>query len=219
MKNLPAFIFVTLLLIQLTPDVSAYDDSDWQYWNTESMEGNISEKWKVKLEEEFRFGDDAREFYYQHSDLGLSYNCCEWFRLGLNYRQVYEKKEGDWKEENRPHINGTLKWGWKDFKFTDRSRLEYRVREDKDDTLRYRNKMTIKFPFKWTKFDIQPYLADEIFIDFDQGELNRNRFYIGVDSKLMKHLKADVFYLWQSSKSGDSWVDYNVVGTKLKIVF
>jgi hypothetical protein len=208
-----------LLSIQLTPDAFAYDNGDWQYWNTESIEGNINEKWKIKLEEEFRFGDEAGEFYYHHSDLGLSYKCYEWLKLGLNYRQVYEKKNRDWKQENRPHLNGTVKWALADFKFTDRSRLEYRIREGKDDALRYRNKLTIKFPFKWTKFNIQPYLADEVFVDFDQGELNRNRLYVGTGCKLIKYLKADVFYLWQSSKSSDSWVDYNIVGTKLNIVF
>ena len=219
MKGLLYLVSIGLFLLQLTGDIFAYDDGDWQYWNTESIEGNISDRWKIKLEEEFRFGDSAGEFYYQHSDLGLNYKYSKWFKLGLNYRQIYGKKKGDWEEENRPHINGTVEWTWADFTFTDNNRLEYRVREDKDDYLRYRNKLTVKIPFKWTKFDIQPYVADEVFMDFDEGRFNRNRLYIGAGGKLTKHLKADVFYLWQSSKSGNRWVDYNVIGTKLKIVF
>lgn len=49
--------------------------------------------------------------------------------------------------------------------------FQYWNRENADSFWRYRNKITIKFPLKSTKFEIQPYLADEIFVDFDQEEL------------------------------------------------
>lgn len=219
MKKLIVIGMGIYLSLSMMTSVFAYEDGDWQFWNTESIEGGLAENWKIKLEGEFRFGDSMGELYYHHTDGGLAYKLIDWFSLGVNYRQIYEKKKGEWEEENRPHINGTFKWAWTDFKFTDRSRLEYRAREGKDDFLRYRNKLTVKFPFEWTTFDIQPYLADEIFVDFDQGELNRNRLYIGICSKLAKYFQADVFYLWQSSKSDDSWVDYNVIGAKLKVKF
>ncbi|KAF0119200.1 MAG: hypothetical protein FD151_2052, partial [bacterium] len=56
MKGLLYLVSIGLFLLQLTGDIFAYDDGDWQYWNTESIEGNISDRWKIKLEEEFRFG-------------------------------------------------------------------------------------------------------------------------------------------------------------------
>ncbi|MFH1261490.1 MAG: DUF2490 domain-containing protein [Candidatus Micrarchaeota archaeon] len=197
----------------------AYEDGDWQFWNTESIEGNFVKNWKVKLEEEFRFGDSMGEFYYHHTDGGLTYRMMDWFYVGLNYRQIYEKKDGEWKEENRPHINGTFNWKWQEFKLENRNRFEYRIREEKKDVWRYRNKLTFAFPVKHTKLGIQPYLADEIFVDFDGGELNRNRFYAGFKTKWIKHLKTDIFYLWQTSKKDDDWIDLNVIGAKLKVEF
>ena len=83
------------------------------------------------LEEEFRFGDDGGNFYYQHSDLGLIYSgISDWVDVGINYRHVFLEKDSDWKQENRPHLNATVKCKLLDFSLSNRGRLEYRNRED-----------------------------------------------------------------------------------------
>jgi len=197
----------------------AFEDGDLQVWNAESVEGRLNDHLKLKLEEELRFGDNAGELYYTHTEGGITVSVTDSLDLGMKYRQIYEKKNGKWKEENRPHFNATVKWVGQGFKFKDRNRIEYRDCEDKQDTFRYRNKLSIDFPVRWTRFNIQPYIADEIFIDFEGEKFNRNRFYAGFKAKLFKHLKTDIFYLWQSSEKSDKWIDYNVIGVKVKAVF
>jgi hypothetical protein len=192
-------------------------DGDWQLWTTESIEGNFAKNWKVKLEEEFRVADDMEELYYHHTDGGLSYRLTGIFSFGINYRQIFERKKGEWKDENRPHIHGTIKWKWQDFEFEDRNRFEYRIRAGKESVWRYRNKLTIAIPPKSTNLDIQAYLADEVFADLGEGEFSRNRLYAGVGANLMKHLAAGIFYLWQSSKNDKAWIDFNIVGVRLKV--
>lgn len=199
--------------------VYAYDDGDFQVWHTEVQEMKINKELKATLEEEFRFGDNANEFYYHHYDLGFVYNLNKNLDLGINYRQVYEKKKGDFKEENRPHINVTLKWDLSGFKFDDRSRFQYRHFDYQTDLWQYRNKFTVKFPWKFTKLEIQPYVADEIFVDLNGVVLSRNRLYSGLGFSLTKDIKAEIYYLLQSSKSAGTWTDANVLGTKLKITF
>ena len=198
----------------------ATDDGEFQYWNTESVSYKINQDLKMKLEEEFRFGDDGGNLYYQHSDLGLSYSgLTDWLDLAINYRQVFEKKSGEWKYENRPHLNASVAWKMFDIACGNRARFEYRHREDSENYWRYRNKLTVKLPFKFTALEIQPYIADEIFYDFDEETLNRNRLYAGFSLRLFKDLKGDMFYLWQSSKSNDKWSDIHVLGTKLNLSF
>ncbi|HIE05491.1 MAG TPA: DUF2490 domain-containing protein [bacterium (Candidatus Stahlbacteria)] len=192
---------------------------DWQFWNTESIEGKLAENWKVKLEEEFRFTDGIKEFYYHHTDGSLTYRLTDWFYPGLNYRQIYEKKDGEWEEEKRPHFSGTFKWKWQDFKFKDRNRFEYRIRKEKNDVWRYRNKLSLIFPIRWTKLMIQPYLADEVFINLENAEFSRNRLYAGINLRFFSHLKTVIFYLWQTSNKDSGWIDYNIVGAKLKVEF
>ncbi|NIM99828.1 MAG: DUF2490 domain-containing protein [candidate division Zixibacteria bacterium] len=202
---------------RLTTGVFANENGDWQLWNTESIEGALAEDWQVKLEEEFRIGDDVQELYYHHADGGLTYKLTGLFLLGFNYRQIFEKRSGEFEEENRPHVNATIKWRWEDLSFKDRSRFEYRIRDGKKNVWRYRNKLSGTLPLKMTGFDIQPYLADEVFIDLDEGKFSRNRLYAGFGAGLMKHLKVDVFYLWQTSKKKEDWIDFNVIGVKLEV--
>lgn len=198
----------------------AADKGDYQYWNTESISGKINDNLKITLEEEFRFGNNGNTLYYQHSDLGLSYSgIASWLDLGINYRHIFEEKVTNWKQERRPHLNAAVKWKVFDYVFGNRGRLEYRNREGSEDFLRYRNKVSVKLPFKLTKFEIQPFLADEIFYDFDVETLNRNRLYVGFSAKILKSLKLDIFYLWENSDKGDVWQDINVLGTKLKASF
>ena len=220
MKKLIFTVIILMYLFLAVPSF-AFQDGDFQLWNTESVDAKINDRLKFNAEEEFRFGDNVSELYYTHTDGGFVLKAADALDLGVNYRLIYEKNSaGKWKLENRPHVNATLKWSLYDFKFSDRSRIELRIRDGKDDDWRYRNKLTLKYPWKWTRLEIQPYTADEIFVDFQSGNLTRNRLYNGLSFKLFEHLKGDLFYLWQISRSDKAkWTGYNVLGIKLKVVF
>lgn len=200
----------------------AFDDGDWQYWNTESASVKLADEWKASVEQEFRWGDDMHNPYYNHTDVGIAYSgLADWFDLSVNYRHINEEKSGGWKTEYQPNINGTIKWKFQDFSFSNKSRFEFREREDADEVWQYRNKLSITPPIILTEYKIQPYVADETFFDSDSQELNRNRFFSGLTFNITKTLKGELYYLWQRSKSSSSgkWTDYNAVGTKLKIAF
>jgi len=215
------FMILGLFIAAGALNAYAYDDGDFQIWNTEVQEFEINKDSRMALEEEFRWGDNASEFYYQHYDLGYAYDMNKGLTLGLGYRQIYEKKSGKFLMENEPYMYATLKLGLKGFKFDDRNRLEYRHFDYQEDSWRYRNKLTVKGPWKFTKFQIQPYLADEIFLNLNGIDLNRNRFYAGIGFTLLKDLKGEIYYLLQTSKSSGTcvWSDANVLGSKIKLIF
>ncbi len=211
---------ITGIALLLAVKVYAYDDGDFQVWNTDVEEFKINNDSKIAVEEEFRWGKNASEFYYQHYDLGYFYNLEKWLNIGGGYRHVYELKRGKFESEFEPYLTATLLWGLLGFKFDDRSRIEYRYFNYSDDAWRYRNKITAKLPWKFTKLEIQPYVSDEIFIGFSTiSEFNQNRFSSGLSMNLTKNLKAEIYYTLQSAKSSGKWVDANVLGTKIKIVF
>ncbi len=214
-------VFLTWgLILGLLTLSYAYKDGDFQVWNTDTQEFKIDNKAKIIFEEEFRWGGSAKDFYYQHYDLGFFYSLQKYLTLGVGYRQVLSKGGDKFLVENEPYLHAALLWDALDFKFEDRSRLEYNYFDYKDDTWKYRNKLTIRFPWKFTKFEIQPYLADEVFILFDDGQrLNMNRFSAGFGVVFTKNLKGEIYYLLQSSQSKGVWSDSNVLGTKLKLAF
>jgi len=134
-----------LLFTLLNIKAYAYDNGDFQMWNTDVEEFKISDSSKITIEEEFRWGDNAGEFFYQHYDAGFVHDLNKSMNLGAGYRQVYEKKKGKFKLENEPYLMTTLFWELARFKFDSRSRLEYRHFDYQTDLWRYRNKFTLKF--------------------------------------------------------------------------
>ena len=203
----------------IAPPAFAFKDEDFQLWNTTFLESKLNEQWKFKLEQEFRFGDSATQHYYNHTDGGLTFKVTDGLYFGGNYRQIFEKTTGEWKYENRPHFHATVKFKPYGFEIKNRGRWEYRIREDKDDTGRFRNKVTFTYPIKLEKVKLYPYVADEIFVSLENGRLNRNRAYVGLGAKFLEHFKAEVFYMRQSSEKKRTWTDYNVLGIKAGIVF
>ncbi len=195
--------------------------SDFQYRNINSVTWKVSKDWKLSLTEEVYFKDDASDFYYEHTELGILYSgFFKWLDVSLNFRHALtESPSNKWKKEEQPGFHATFKFKIKDYDFSDRNRFEYRIREDSDDFWRYRNMVTMRFPLKLTRYNIQPYLSDEFFVDFDKEELNENRAYAGLSFKLSKNWGADLYYLWRRVKSGDKWTTNNILGTRLKLEF
>ncbi len=142
----------------------------------------------------------AENFTATIQSLALYYSgYADWVDLRFNYRKVYERdSEGAWRTENRPHINVTLKTKLGGIDLSSRSRFEYRDRKKKEDLWRYRNKVTFKLPFEITELKLQPYLADEVFINFNDQGYAANRFYSGLSFDLAKNIKGQIYYLWQS---------------------
>jgi len=199
----------------------AFDDEGFQLWSSAGASFDISNQWKGKFEEEFRLGNDGGNLYYQHSDIGFTYTgLADWIDLGFNYRYVTEKDSQDrWKVENRPHFNVTVKGQLFGLDFSDRSRFEYRDRESKENVWRYRNKVTVKTPVEIAGLKLPTYIADEVFITLNDDNLDRNRLYFGLPLTLAQDFKTDIFYLWQSSRSGGEWKDISVIGVFLKFSF
>lgn len=51
----------------------------------------------------------------------------------------------------------------------------------------------MKLPLELKRFKIQPYLADEVFLNFGEGGYNRNRLYSGVSFRLSSNIKGSFF--------------------------
>jgi hypothetical protein len=179
--------------------------------------------WKAAFRQDFRLGDDGGNLYYEHSDLIFTYSgLAKWLDVAGGFRLVYEKDDEDvWRRENRPLIDVILKGSLFDCLVSDRNRMEYRDFEgSKEDVWRYTNKFTVKLPFEMTPLKLKPYTADEVFITLaDGGDIDKNRIYFGVIMPLRKGIDADIYYIWQASRSESEWKDIEVLGTGLKFEF
>lgn len=213
------FVLVSCLAL-ISCKASAYDNGDFQIWNTDVEEVKVYKGVKFAMEQEFRFGEDATEFYYQHYDWGAIFGFNKMLDISLGYRQVFERYRKKWRAEDMPNANATIKFNLWKFKFDDRNRLEYRHFRYKENFLRYRNKFAIKLPVDFKKIKVSPYISDEIFISSNGTGYNENRFCTGAEFDLTKYAKCDFYYMLRETRiSGSKWAWSNVLGTKIKIAF
>jgi hypothetical protein len=206
-KEVPAGL---LLIIFLTISRPAQADSRWEYWTSFGFTDTLSDKLSLKVAPELRYRGGSSGHYYTHFDMGLNWEVKEWLTLGSYYRHVEEKKKDQWEIEKRPHLNATIKGKLFGVTVSNRGRLEYRITKN-DDFFRYRNKLTLKDEKK-TRFEIQPYIADEPFYDFDADEFNKNRLYAGFGCTIFNKLKADLYYILESRRKNGHWRDFNILG-------
>jgi hypothetical protein len=213
-------IVVNILLCSIC---MGFEDEGFQWWTYVETSTRITKDWKAAFRQDLRLGDDGGNFYYEHSDLIFTYSgLAKWLDLAGGFRLVYEKDdENVWRRENRPLLDVILKGSLFDCSVSSRNRIEYRNFEDKDkkDVWRYSNKFTVKLPIEVTPLKLKPYTADEVFITLNDDNIDRNRIYFGVIMPLRKGIDADIYYIWQTSRSGDEWKDIKVLGTGLKFEF
>jgi hypothetical protein len=211
----------TIVIIVLVGEVCFASGGDFEYWATAGAFLDINKDWGCTFEEELRFKDTGGELYYHHSDLGFVYkSIADWIDVGVNFRKVYSKdSKGEWTQEDRPHLNATLKGKVFGLDVSDRSRLEYRDRESEKDVWRYRNKVVVKLPVELAPLKLQPYVEEEVFINLDKEGFDLNRLSGGFSVNLSKKVKGDIYYLWQASELDGGWKDVNVIGASLKFYF
>jgi len=192
-----------------------------EYWQEIGVDYDINQDWKFTVNEELRFGEHNGNPCLHNTDMGLVYKGFgNWIDVGLHFKKEYEKDSaGEFRHENRPHFNIMLYGKAFGLDVTNRSRLEYRDRENKETVWRLREAFKVKLPYKFTKFNFQPYVADEFFIDLGEDNVNQNRLFAGFSGKLAKNVKLSLFYMWKRSDITGGWQDTNVIGTYIRFLF
>lgn len=213
-------ILIVILILSMAANAYAYKDGDFQIWHTEGQEIDLKKGAKLIFEEEFRYGNNASELYYQHYDVGLAYDVNKNLSTSIGYRQIYDGEKGKFRPEYQPNISVTPKFELYGFKIEDRNRFEYKLYYDKrEDIPEYRNRLLVRAPWKFTPLGIQPYVSDEVFVNLNTSWWRRNRFAAGVTLDIIKNIKGDIYYMLQSTKKSGLWTDANILGMKIKAAF
>lgn len=219
-------IFLAILMLNFIfcIDKISWAAKTWEYWGTSEISAPIiKDKIDFKIKTESRFNKDFSMHYYESIDPGMDFKLTNWLSLGAYCEYIREKKknirkENVWKTEYRPHADATFKYKFYGFILSDRNRMEYRAKVGEKNTFRYRNRLTLQFP-KFSSLNIQPYIADEPFYEFEAHDLNNNRAYIGADFTIYKNLKGGLYYMCESRKKQKEWENANVLGTNIKFGF
>lgn len=212
------FVSVMDLCLMFLAVGTALASDEWEYKSKYVAEVKINDKLAVRVNPEFIFNDNISRFCEYNVDCGLDWKCRDWLVISPCLKLIEAKSGNEWKGEVRPDPDITLRWKGKNFKFDDRNRMEYRIREDRANVWRYRNRIRVKHPVKLTRLEITPFVSNEIFWALDAGEINENEFGGGLSLKFTKYIQVTIDYLWKSKKD-DNWTNVNVLETELKASF
>jgi len=166
------FVSVMGLCITFLVVNDTFASDEWEYKSKYVAEAKINDKLDVKINPEFVFNDNMSRFCEYNVDIGLDWKCREWLVISPCLKLIEAKSGNEWRKEIRPDPDITLRWNRQSFKFDDRNRMEYRIREDRNNVWRYRNRIRVKYPVKLTRFEITPFISNEIFWALDASEIN-----------------------------------------------
>jgi len=185
-----------------------------QFWHAEKITQSFSDKLSLTFEDDFRSESFGENNYYFHGDVSLKYKLSSAIFFNANFREVFEKKSSGWVQEHRPHGTVSMKKKFGLISTTGRVRMEYRIK-DSGSTFRNRNMLTLDFGNGWTSMKLVPYVADELFYNLADKEINRNRFYLGVKVKKISVYKPTLYFMQQRSLKNNKWESFGVLGIKI----
>lgn len=209
MKNLilPAFVFIfifsTIVFAQTTTD-----NSDFQFWNETSVsiplkkstdkKGKEFERMAVSINGTLRFGRNVSRPVDERIGIGFSYRLNKYISFAPDalYRGSQPiKNRRDY--ESRFRFAVILENKWKYFSLNDRNQIEYRLRNSRQDSVRYKNRLRLNVPVIKNKKEIfAPFVSDEPYYDFQAHKFTRNELFAGIGKKINKNFSADIFYLF-----------------------
>jgi hypothetical protein len=221
----------TILLLFSINSLSqtAANEHDTQFWNETSVSfslykskdknGKETERLSGFVSGNLRIGQNVRHFVDERIGFGIDYKINKYFSFSPSYLYRAGQPTKNKKEfEHRLRFDLTAEKKWKNFSLKDRNRIEYRIRNSKDDTTRYRNKIQLKVPVIYGdgKELFAPFAANEFYYDFRQDSWFRNEFSIGVSRKVNKSTSADIYYMRQANKNVTTLKNLDIIGLTLK---
>jgi len=227
-KSLLLLFIVFYCLSPALPQTSETDDLDNQFWNETQLvfplvkkqdeSGERIDKLSLFVNGNLRFGRNISHLSDRRIGFGFDYQLNKYVSLTPSYIYVAQQPATGAKEyESRLRFAVNLENSWKKFSVDDRNLVEYRFRNSRSNSVRYRNRLRFRRPIRKDNNELfVPFAANEVYYDFQAKIFSRNEFSVGASRNLNSNVTADFFYLLRTNKS-DSPKQVNVFGVNLTI--
>ncbi len=216
--------FLILIVVSFTSPLFAEvnKNSDFQFWNEQSIKIPLSAKWEIKGISEFRYGNNASFFFAKYYQGQLIYKMLMWLSLSPGYRQMWvrSKESPQWTPLYMPFFEAVLHGNLASWEVSNRTRATYIMVESKEKTWSFRNRLMLVSPFRVTKLCIAPYISEEVFFLQKDGFF-QSRFIAGLTTRYSRNFTSKVYYMLRSdkiigllgsSKKRGDWRHQNVAG-------
>ncbi len=222
-------ILTLIAVISVANDVSAQAPAnDFQIWNettlvkpiskTTDKNGKEVDRLSVLFFGTLRLGQNRAVPVDKRVGAGFELRLNNNFTLTPTYLYRSGNPGRNIKEyEHRIRFDLTYQKKWKNFAIKNRDRVEYRARNSRSDTVRFRNKFTFLVPVRDEGKEIfTPFVATEPYYDFSAKQWTSNEFSAGIAKKLSNNVSAEFFYLHRNNR-GNTLKHINGFGANFKI--
>lgn len=180
------------MLIALSSELHAQDD--WGSAHNLLIKKTLNKDWFVISRSNLAFRRDNEQLFLGYTGASLGYQFNKEWSARAGFRQAYFKIGEDWREEQRPMLEAYYADVFNGFRFTSRSRAEFRYRDWTDDDTRLRQEFTLTAPWKFTPLEFKPYIANEIFYSTREQWIEANWFDLGLSFFPKDGVKMKVGY-------------------------
>ena len=209
------FLILAPFLLLLSLPGKTYAAYDLQSRFAVIMPVSINERWQIRTGFTRIYFNDISELELQAFFAGPYYRISNGLKTGLEYRHMDKRINGQWVPENRLSSVFVLSRRSSPWSFLARKRLEYRSRS-KGYGREWRARSFIKVAL--VNKGVSPYLSNELFYNLSKGDINRNKFKVGLDIPIVKELKTGVYYEYEAEKFSEDWEEINIIGTSLVLL-
>jgi len=221
---------LTLLSIAFTLSTFAQDGEyvtvrDIETWSSFSFNYKASKKFKLGLEQQFRFGNNSTEINDYITDLSAEFKFTKHFYAATGFRYLGQNDRVGANQDFENHFRWNLDLGVthdvKRFNFDYRLRYqvsdEIGVSKDEGDYLNNHFRLKIGVAYNIKNLKLEPEVSAEIFNHIEKGEKNgfdKFRFTVGAAYKMKTYGDIGLFYRMERDLMGVYPKTTNIIGLK-----
>lgn len=165
----------------------------------------LSDQWQIMNRNMISTKEGMDPFSSGFADLTMVYKVSDELSLRLGYRVIKPRGEDEWLTEERLLLGFRYSSDFNGLTISHRGRIEGRNFHYKKDDIRYRHKVTLEPPWYFTRFNLRPYIEDELVYSFDMNDLQVNMLAYGVSFNPTERFKIKVGHRWLIINLGNSW--------------
>lgn len=199
------------------PEVSA--DDDWGASYNLLLKGNINERWFVVSRSNLATRRDNEQLFLGYTGASLGYQINEQWSARAGYRNARFLIGDEWRTEHRPLAEMYYADTFDGWRFTSRSRAEFRYPRWRANDVRLRQEGTLTAPWTFTPLALKPFIEDEIFYSTRNGWIEANWATVGLSFFPRKNIKFKIGYRHNRQRIQDEFTTRHTVVMGLNVFF
>jgi hypothetical protein len=215
------FVFFTSVYSQEPPN-----EKEFNIWSDASVtipivkgedkSGKSFDKINIFFNTTLRLGRDSMRPIDERVGVGMNFRVNKYITLTPDiFYQAQQPTAFSKGTQTRFRFAVSAQNKWSKFSISDRNQIEYRLRNNQKDDVRYKNLIRLNVPInKDNKEVVTFFTSNEPYYNITTKKFTRNELFIGFSKTFNKNFKGELYYLLMNDRSFPKTV--NGVGVNFK---